>query len=83
MIDSSHVPIVRRSTGLRNKGPCDTAEGLYVVAEFVGKKLQGDVATQLELHPCGNTPESFCKMSSPSSSIKSGVDTFGNGTSHA
>ena len=31
MIDSSHIPIVRRSTSLRNKGPCGTAEGLYVV----------------------------------------------------
>jgi hypothetical protein len=25
MIDSSHVPIVRRSTSLRNKGPCGSA----------------------------------------------------------
>jgi len=34
-----------RSLGL----PLETAEGLCVVGEFVGKELQGDVATELEV----------------------------------
>src|SRR6266851_6617943 len=29
--------------------PLETAEGLWVVGEFVGKELQGDVATELEV----------------------------------
>jgi hypothetical protein len=72
MIHSSHVPIVRRSSSLRNKDPCGTAEGPYVEAEFVGKELQGDVATQLEVfrfmdhsHASGADLAEFCGNSDP------------------
>ena len=46
-VDCADVRVVqrRRSFGF----PLETAEGLRVVGEFVGQKLQGDVATELQV----------------------------------
>jgi hypothetical protein len=47
LVDRADVRVVQggRSLGL----PLKTAEGLRVVGEFVGKELQSDVATELEV----------------------------------
>ena len=47
LVDRADVRVVQRgrSFGL----PLETAEGLCVVGEVVGKELQGDVATELEV----------------------------------
>ena len=46
-VDRADVRVVQggRSLGL----PLETAEGLWVVGEFVGKELQGDVAAELQV----------------------------------
>ena len=46
-VDRADVRVVQRGRGLGL--PLKTAEGLRVVGEFVGKELQGDVATELEV----------------------------------
>ncbi len=47
LVDRADVRVVQggRSFGL----PLETAESLRVVGEFVGKELQGDVATELQV----------------------------------
>ena len=47
LVDRADVRVVQggRSLGL----PLESAEGLCIVGEFVGKELQGDVATELEV----------------------------------
>ena len=46
-VDRADVRVVQRG---RNLGfPLETAEGLCIVGEFVGKELQRDVATELEV----------------------------------
>src|SRR5450432_875376 len=47
LVDRANVRVVqrRRSLGL----PLETAESLWVVSQFVGKKLQGHVATEFEV----------------------------------
>ena len=46
-VDRADVRVVQRGRSLGF--PLETAEGLCVVGEFVGKELQGDVATELEV----------------------------------
>jgi len=47
LVDRADVRVVQRGRSFRL--PLETAEGLCVVGEFVGKELQGDVATELEV----------------------------------
>ena len=47
LVDRADVWVVQGGRGFGF--PLETAEGLCVVGEFVGKKLQGDVATELEV----------------------------------
>src|ERR1700687_2480142 len=47
LVDSADVRMVQRG---RSFGfPLETAEGLCVVGQFVGKELQGNMATELEV----------------------------------
>ena len=46
-VDRADVRVVQRGRSLGF--PLETAEGLCIVGEFVGKELQGDVAAQLEV----------------------------------
>src|ERR1700736_555282 len=46
-VDSADVRVVQRGCGLGL--PLKAAEGLRIVREFVGKELQSDVATELEV----------------------------------
>ena len=46
-VDGADVRMVQRRRGFGF--PLETAEGLCVVGEFVGKELQSDVATELEV----------------------------------
>ncbi len=47
LVDRADVRVVQRGRSLGL--PLETAEGLHVVGKFVGKELQGDVATKLEV----------------------------------
>ena len=47
LVDRADVRVVQRGRSLGL--PLETAEGLCVVGEFVGKELQGDVATELQV----------------------------------
>ena len=47
LVDRADVRMVQRGRGLGL--PLEATEGLRVVGEFVGKELQGDVATELEV----------------------------------
>ena len=47
LVDRADVRVVQRGRGFGF--PLKTAESLRVVGEFVGKELQGDVATELEV----------------------------------
>ena len=47
LVDRADVRVVQRGRSLGF--PLETAEGLRVVGEFVGKELQGDVATELQV----------------------------------
>ena len=44
-VDRADVRVVQRGRSLGF--PLETAEGLCVIGEFVGKKFQGDMATEL------------------------------------
>ena len=47
LVDRADVRVVQRGRSLGL--PLETAEGLRIVGEFVGKELQGDVATELQV----------------------------------
>ena len=47
LVDRADVRMVQRGRSLRL--PLEAAEGLCVVGEFVGQKLQGDVATEFQV----------------------------------
>ena len=47
LVDRADVRVVQRGCSLGF--PLETAESLCVVGEFVGKELQGDVATELQV----------------------------------
>jgi hypothetical protein len=46
-VDGANIRVVQRGSSLGL--PLETAESLCVVGEFVGKKLQGNVATELQV----------------------------------
>ncbi len=47
LVDGADVRMIQRGRSLGL--PLETAEGLCVVGKFVGKELQGDVATELQV----------------------------------
>ena len=47
LVDGADVRVVQRGRGLGF--PLKTAEGLCVLGELVGKKLQGNLATELQV----------------------------------
>ena len=47
LVDGADVGVVQR--GCSPRFPLEATEGLCVVGEFVGKELQSDVATQLQV----------------------------------
>ena len=53
-IDRTDVRMVQGGRSLRL--PLETAESMYVVGEFVGKELQGDVATEFQVFGFKNYP---------------------------